>query len=130
MAEPLRLLLVSPDKASLSGFAAALEEQGGVALSWADSGEKALKLASEASLDLVVTAEMLGDMTGLELAGRLLRMNPAINTAAVSRLSPQEFHEASEGLGVMVQLPTRPGGEDARGLLGRLRELKELLGGA
>jgi len=63
-----KLLLVCPDKASLSGLASVLAEHDDVDLSWAESGEQALDLASEMDIDLVITDEWLGDMTGLELA--------------------------------------------------------------
>ena len=126
----LKLLLVSPNKASLSGLASALVEHGDVDLSWAESGEKALDIASDTAIDLVVTDERLGDMTGLEFAGRLLSVNPMINCASVSHLSPEDFHEVSEGLGLMAQLPIQPSKEDAEKLLQRLRNLKSLMGGA
>jgi CheY-like chemotaxis protein len=126
----LKLLLVSPNKASLSGLASALAEHGDVDLSWAESGEKALEIASDTAIDLVVTDERLGDMTGLEFAGRLLSVNPIINCASVSHLSPENFHEVSEGLGLMAQLPIQPSKEDAEELLQHLRHLKSLTGGA
>ena len=126
----LKLLLVSPNKVSFSGFASALLEHGDVDLSWAESGEKALDIASHTAIDLVVTDERLGDMSGLEFAGRLLSVNPMINCASVSHLSPENFHDASEGLGVMAQLPIQPGKEDAKSLLQRLRQLKNLMGDA
>jgi len=126
----LKLLLVSPNKASLSGLASALVEHGDVDLSWAESGEKALEIASDIAIDLVVTDERLGDMTGLEFAGRLLSVNPIINCASVSRLSPEDFHEVSEGLGLMAQLPIQPSKEDAEKLLQHLRNLKSHMGGA
>jgi len=126
----LKLLLVSPNKASLSGLASALVEHGDVDLSWAESGEKALEIASDTAIDLVVTDERLGDMTGLEFAGRLLSVNPIINCASVSHLSLEDFHEVSEGLGLMAQLPIQPGKEDAEELLQHLRHLKSLTGGA
>lgn len=126
----LKLLLVSPNKASLSGLASALAEHGDIDLSWAESGETALDMASDTTIDLVVTDERLGDMTGLEFAGRLLSVNPIINCASVSHLSPENFHEVSEGLGLMAQLPVQPSKEDAENLLQRLRNLKSLMGGA
>jgi len=125
----LKLLLVSPDKNSLYGLASALVDHADVDLSWAESGETALEIASDSAIDLVVTDESLGDMTGLEFAGRLLSVNPMINCASVSRLSPEKFHEISEGLGLMVQLPIQPGKEHAEELLQRLKNLKKLMAG-
>jgi CheY-like chemotaxis protein len=123
-----KLLMVSPDKDSLSGLASALAEYEDVDLSWADSGERALDIASDTAVDLVITDEGLGDMTGLAFADRLLSVNPNTNCASVSRLSPENFHEVSEGLGLMAQLPVRPGKEDAEMLIECLRNLKSLMG--
>ena len=124
-----KLLLVSPDKYSLSGLALALVEHGDVDLSWAESGETALQRAAINPFDLIITDEILGDMTGLEFAGRLLTVNPMINCATVSRLSPEEFHEVSEGLGLMAQLPAKPGKIQAEELLQTLKYIKGLTDG-
>jgi DNA-binding response OmpR family regulator len=124
----LKLLLVSPNKTSLSGLASVLMEQDDVAFSWAESGEKAIDIASGAPFDLVVTDETLGDMSGLTFAERLLALNPMINCAVVSHLPTDEFHEVSEGLGLMGQLPLQPDKEDTITLLNHLRNVKALLG--
>jgi CheY-like chemotaxis protein len=123
-----KLLLVSPDKTSLSGLASALSGYGDVDLSWAEYGREALDIASNNTIDLVITDEWIGDMTGLEFAERLLTVNPRVNCASVSQLSPDEFHIASEGLGLMAQLPNQPGREDAERLIQSLGNLKSLFG--
>ena len=125
----LKLLLVSPDENSLSGLASALMEYDDVELFQAKSGEAGLLMAPDAAIDLVVTDESLGDMTGLEFAERLLSLDPMINCASVSRLSSESFHNVSEGLGIMAQLPVQPGKESAEELLERLRSLKNLMDG-
>jgi CheY-like chemotaxis protein len=119
----LKLLLVSPDEDSLSGIAAALKEHDDVEFLTAKSGQKALAIVSKNAVDLVVTDEELGDMSGLEFARRLISLNPVINCACVSHLGPG-YHEASEGLGLMDQLPIRPGKEDAERFLRNLRLIK------
>ena len=88
-----------------------------------------MDIASDTAIDLVVTEEKLGDMTGLEFAGRLLSLNPMINCASVSSLSHEKFHDVSEGMGVMAQLPTKPRKENAEELLQRLRYIKNLTSG-
>jgi CheY-like chemotaxis protein len=120
----IRLLFVTPARDSLAGLASALERNDGVELFWAQSGGKALDMVADAPVDLVVTDEFLGDMTGLELAEKMLSVNPMINCAAVSKLSSEEFHEASEGLGVLAQLPAVPDKEQAEELLQRLIDIK------
>ena len=120
----LKVLLVSPDEDSLSGLYAALKEHDDVELLTAKSGQKALTMVSESAVDLVVTDEELGDMTGLEFARRLISINPMINCACVSHLDPERFHEVSEGLGLMDQLPVRPDKKDAERILRDLRIIK------
>jgi len=123
------ILLVTPDKASFSGLAAALEKEEDIKLFWAESGNAALKIVSGTAIDLVVTDEDLKDMTGLELLEKILSVNPMINSAAVNLLPPEEFHEASEGLGILAQLPQQPGLEEATFLLQSIRSLKERMSG-
>ncbi len=125
----LYILLASQTKENLSDMASALTEHKEVELSWAESGDKALQLAKESNIDLAITDEDLGDMTGLGLAGKLLMVNPMINCAAVSSLSPEEFHEASEGLGLLGQLSSKPDKKQAEELLGRLKDIKKLTSG-
>ncbi len=125
----LLLMVVNPGNDSLSDLALALVKYDDVRLLWAESSKKALDIASAKAIDLIITDEMLRDSTGLELVARLLTVNPMITCASVSRLSPEEFHEASEGLGIMAQLPIHPGKEHAESLLHRLRQIKNLTKG-
>ena len=125
----IHLLLVTPYRKSLFELASAMEKYDDVKLTWTESGQKALDMLSETSVDLVVTDKELGDMTGLEFAEKLLRVNPMINCAILSPLPSDEFHEASEGLGVFAQLPLRPAKADAETLLKRLKTLKDLTAG-
>ena len=48
-------------------------------------------------------------------------VNAMVNTAVVSPLSDEEFHEASEGLGILGRLPDHPGMSDSGELLHKLR---------
>ena len=125
----LTILVASQDKGSLSDLESALAEHDDVCLLRAESVNKALNLASEKAIDLVIADERFGDTTGLELAAGLLSVNPMITCATVSRLTPKKFHEASEGLGIMAQLPIHPGKEHAESLLHRLRQIKNLTKG-
>jgi len=123
----IKILLVTSEKKPFSEFAGVLEQKDDVELFWTATGQEALEAISGNPVDLVVVNENIGDMTGIEFMKKLLPINPMINSAAVSPLSPEEFHEASEGLGVLMQLPVSPGKLDAENLLQRLNDLKNLL---
>ena len=125
----IRILLLTPYRKSLSEWASVMEKNDDVELTWAESGQNALDMLSETPVDLVVADKELGDMTGLEFAEKLLRVNPMINSAVLSSLPSDEFHEASEGLGVLVQLPVDPGKFEAEDLLKRLKNLKDFTAG-
>ena len=51
---------------------------------------------------------------------RLLEINASMNTAVITDLDPQSFHEATEGLGVLCGLPAHPAAMDVGPLLERL----------
>ena len=119
----IKILLVSPDKSSFADFEPGLNENADVEIMRAETGESALKMVSETVVDLIVTDENLGDMTNMEFAGRLIKLNPMINCASVSSLSHDEFHEESEGFGIMCQLPVNPGKRDAEGMMEKIRNL-------
>ena len=121
------LLLVSSDKTPLSDLASSLEKDGDVRVSWVKSGLEALKSVLDATFDLVIIDETLADMTGLELAGKLLSVNPMMQCVSVTTLSKKEYHEKSEGLGLMDPLPNQPGEKDAKRLLQDLRRIKGYL---
>ena len=117
----VNILLAGRDKTSMSALKAGLEEKD-VQIAWAESGSYALSMIAEKDFDLVVTDENLGDMTGLEFIKTVIAQKPMIKCAAVSPLLPDDFHEASEGLGILMQLPVRPGHEYAGELLEHLKQ--------
>lgn len=122
----LRLLFVSQDKNIFQDMIAVLKVHEDVDLELLESGEKALAIIPGKEVDLVVLDDDLGDMTGLEFVKRVLKINFMINFAVVSELSPDKFHEATEGLGVMTQLPKQPGKEDAEEMIKTLKQIKGL----
>ena len=123
----ITIILITSERKPFSEFVSALKKNDNVELSWASTGQEALEAISGNPVDLVVVDENISDMTGIEFMKKLLPINPMINCAAVSPLPPEDFHEASEGLGVLVQLPIRPGAVDAKDLLKRLKNIKNML---
>ncbi len=125
----INILLATSERESFLELASALEKNDDVELSWAANGQGALEEMPDNSVDLVVVNENINDMTGIEFMKKLLPINPMINCAGVSPLPPEDFHEASEGLGVLMQLPVSPGEFEAEDLLKRLKSLKDLTAG-
>ncbi|MDI6687857.1 MAG: hypothetical protein QME06_06500 [Desulfobacterales bacterium] len=119
----IHVLLVSSDKNFFIDLASNMEKNVNLSISRAVSGVNALSMISVNSFELVVTDESLSDMTGLQFVGKLVSTNPMINCAAVSSLSSEDFHAASEGLGILMQLPPRPDKIHAENLLLYLKNI-------
>ena len=122
----LHILLVTPRLDSWHGFADALSSDSGVRLEHAASGAAALEAVGRAAPQLAIIDAGLPDISPLDLVRKLLMVNALVNTAVVSDLNEAQFHEASEGLGILGRLPVNPGRDEAADLLGKL---KAVLGG-
>lgn len=117
-----QVLFVTTEKTNLEELSLGMElSQDDI--SWASSGEAALEIIKNKPFDLVVSDEKLADMTGLKFIENVVKTNPMINTAAVSSLSADDYHEASEGLGVLKQLPVQPSQADGKNLMEYLRKI-------
>lgn len=115
-------LLVTTDKNNLADLSIGLDLPD-EAIHWASSGDEALEIVKNKTVDLVVTDETLGDMSGLAFVEKLVKTNPMINCASVSSLSESDYHEASEGLGILMQLTRQPSQSDGQALMAYLKKI-------
>ena len=118
-------LLVSRRAQALKDFTDGLADGGEVLI--APTPADGVELARTRKPDLVVVDhDLAGDGPGegpLSLVMDLLAVNAMINTAVVSPLSDEEFHEWSEGLGILARVSMEPGRAEGEELAGRLRDL-------
>ena len=121
-----RILIVTPNRKRLAEFAQTLIEQQDVEVAWADCGQAAIADVMKHPPLAVIIDDNLLDMPGIDLVRRLLPINALINTVMISDLSPEAFHEASEGLGLMAQLPPNPTKSDAREIWARLKRMSAM----
>jgi DNA-binding NtrC family response regulator len=118
----IRILIAGRGTASLSALKSALDESD-TQITHMDSGRKALSVISEKEFDLLIADEKLADMTGIELIESVISKRPMLDCAMISSLSSDDFHEATEGLGILMQLPVQPGKQEAEQLLGHLQKI-------
>ncbi|WP_051308989.1 response regulator transcription factor [Desulfogranum japonicum] len=90
------------------------------------SAGEALEKAKQEKIEALVCSQTLPEMEGLELLKQLVKVNPLINTALVSDLPEKEFHEVTEGLGVLMQIPSDAGAEHGQQLLDKLAKVASL----
>jgi DNA-binding NarL/FixJ family response regulator len=116
----LHIVLATSRPKAMQAFAEALSSNPEVNLQRVISGGEALEAARTAPHLVIIDAD-LPDTAPIALVQKLLMVNAMVNTAVVSPLSDEEFHEASEGLGILGRLPNDPGRSDADELLHRLK---------
>lgn len=114
------ILIVCSNRERFQAFSSRLEEGYDVSIEWAEKGEEALSKATERRFSLVIADEQIADMSGLAFAEKLVMVSPITNCALVSSLSHGDFHEASEGLGVLMAIPPEPGAADASTVMAHL----------
>jgi len=123
----LKILLVFSDEGLGKGFVDGIVRIENSEVVLIENGALALDYLSKNNFDLAVTAKTLSDMTGIEFIEKLVTINPMINTAVASDLSKKDFHEATEGLGVLMSIPLEAGAKDADGLLDYLYKINMMM---
>lgn len=123
----LDILLVTPRLRELTSFTQTLASDPNVRFESVATGANALEAIHARPPHLAVIDLGLPDAHPMDLVQKMLTVNAMVNTAVVSPLSEEEFHEASEGLGVLGRLPLDPGRDDAESLLIKLRKILGLV---
>lgn len=123
-----RILLVSSEKNRLKDLESSLPEHK-IDAQWTDTAENALRLLAGQTFDLVIIHEQLPDMTGRKLVENIITLNAMLNCVVMSALSKDEFHEAYEGLGVLMQFPLTPGKEEIGKLMDHLTRIQRISDG-
>jgi CheY-like chemotaxis protein len=119
----LEILLATPQQDRFQVLQSELTHLHPTHFSHAPDGRAAMEQVRSATVDLVIVDEDLGDMSGLELVRELLGVNALINTVLVSTESPGDFHEHTEGLGILMPLPKSCGKAEAARLIERIKGL-------
>ena len=73
-----------------------------------ESGRQVLEHVADTTPALALIDTELPDMSALDLARQLVSTNAMVNIALVSDAPQEHFHEATEGLGILAQLPSEP----------------------
>jgi DNA-binding NtrC family response regulator len=123
-----RIVILGNSRQRLSDLGAALQ-RAGCDLIWADSLRAARALVSQSPPDLVVIDERVDDLDCIQAAHQLVMANALVNLAAVSTLPDDDFHRASEGLGILARLSPAAGVPEAASLLEKLSQVQPFASG-
>lgn len=99
-------------------------------IEWIDTGKKLLSRISARGtgkpVELVIVDGNLPDENARDIVEQVIMQSPMTNCVASSSLSHKEFHEAYEGLGVLMQLPLKPNAQDAQQLVTHLNKILDM----
>ena len=123
----MTIVFIAKDFSRFSVLVDRLKQEQDVELVPVATGAAGLAKLKGKRLDMVIVDEQLDDMSGIDFGKQFLNVNPLANTAIVGSLPKGEFHEVTEGLGVLMQLPSHPGKADAEQLLAILAKISGLL---
>lgn len=124
MSETLQILLASSDMGRLALLAAGFWNLAEAELFRVKSVSEVSHILSSNTIELVVIDETLADISGLALAEQVAKNHPFVNSVLVSELPGSEFHERTEGLGVLMQLRTPLEEGQAGEVLDRLAHIR------
>lgn len=119
----MRLVVTTSRTGEWKEFMETLRQQQGVELLLAEDGEQALAMVRDNGPFAVLIDADLSGMEPLALVAEVLRTNAMVHCVVGSALADDDFHEASEGLGVAARIPPNPKADDARMMLNTLRDL-------
>lgn len=123
----MTIVFVTKDFSRFAALVARLRLAHEVQMVPAATGAAGLAQLAGKTAELIIIDEQLEDMSGIEFTKQLVRINPLANTAVVGSLADEAFHEATEGLGVLMQLPPSPGAKEAEALLATLAKITRLM---
>lgn len=120
------LVLVSPRMGDLNDFTATISAQPDITIHQVDSRKDALRMVRERNPHLVIIDQEIRDKNPLDLVMELLAVNAMINTTMITSMDADEWHEKSEGLGMMPPISDPPTEKDALALLQAFRKMPGL----
>jgi hypothetical protein len=102
------IILASPEVDQWQAFSEALQTAARADIVIVRSAAQALEAAQTLKPLAVAVGAKFSDLEGVELVRRLLRVDAMINTALASSDPEDIFHEATEGLGILMKLSPLP----------------------
>ncbi len=85
-----------------------------------------MRIAREQKPHLVIIDQEIRDKNPLDLVMELLTVNAMINTTMITSMDADEWHEKSEGLGMMSPISDSPKEKEALALLEAFRKMPGL----
>lgn len=117
----LDIVLITAGRERIKSFIEGLCSDPEVRLDLISSIPAALGIVRTRRPHLVIVDSTPEGPDPFDLVRQIIGANAMVNTAVASPLSDEDFHEKSEGLGILCRVPPEPGRSDSKALLQKLR---------
>lgn len=117
------IALVSPNAMNMKAFVDTLSSQTGAEIEFVADISKVIDAIKAIKPLAVVIEDDQEDFSSLEMVRQILSFDAMIHIAMMSDSPEAEFHEKTEGYGILMQLPRDVDVKDARVLAERLSQL-------
>ncbi|SDO73868.1 response regulator [Desulforhopalus singaporensis] len=121
------VVLAAGEPELFGDFREELERHRDVRVLFCAAAKEFFDLIKNKEVAVVAVAQQLGDTDGLSFVKSLVARYPQVACVMVSGYSAEKFHDQTEGLGVLMQLPLAPGAQDAAKLLELLESIEVLM---
>ena len=124
----IHFLIVSNHMDSMNLFEQGLAQHCECRIDRANTGQEALSKVMDKALnyDLVIVDKEVSGTSGKRWLSKIITANPMVNTALVSDLSDEDFHEDTEGFGVLMKISPSPDQSEAGHVVERLTKVLSL----
>ena len=122
-----RILFVTGEPGEFDTFITGLPEGWDTSLGVVSTAAKAFEIVAAEKVDVVVVGKTAGDETSLDFVKTLMKRHPLVNCAMVSSLAHDDFHEATEGYGLFMQLTEKPDVDQAHKMVEILNSIMGLM---
>lgn len=120
------IVLASPHVDRWSEFSCALHAATKQEILELRTGAEALNAIRTKKVIAMVVDASMEDINGVALVREVIQINAMIHIAMASGRPEEEFHEETEGLGILLQLPPTPDASAADRLATTLRQFGAL----
>lgn len=122
----IRFLMVSDRPSGFESLEKNLLKHSGVVIDMTGTFDEAMASIGKTMPDLVIVDDTVMGTPGKKVIEDMIRKNPLINTALVSSLSDEDFHEDTEGLGVLMPIRKEDAETQAREMIERVEKILSL----
>lgn len=116
-------IVVAGEEKRFSTLLNILEKHKEFGIQIARTGQDILDLMDRTTIELVIVDEEVDGTSGEQLVRQIVSKNPLVYCCLVSSLPHDDFHEQTEGLGVLMQLSPNPGSDEVFKMLDRLEKI-------